>query len=79
MQSTVIREKIAQDLRLYTNNVERARILSTGNIGVNSAGTASSQIFVVETICLPFLSVCLIINFRNSKFDMRLECFDSKA
>ncbi|WP_336066993.1 hypothetical protein [Mesoflavibacter sp. CH_XMU1404-2] len=36
----------AQDLRLYTNNVERARILSTGNIGVNSAGTASSQIFV---------------------------------
>jgi len=36
----------AQDLRFYTNNSERARILSTGTIGVNSAGSAVSQVYV---------------------------------
>ncbi len=36
----------AQDLRLFTNNIERARILSTGTIGVNSAGSTFSQVYV---------------------------------
>ena len=36
----------AQDLRFFTNNSERARILSTGTIGVNSAGSAVSQVYV---------------------------------
>lgn len=36
-----------QDVRFHTNNTERARILSGGTLGVNSAGTTYSQITVV--------------------------------
>jgi hypothetical protein len=36
----------AQDLRFHTNGIERARILSTGNMGINSVGNASSQVNV---------------------------------
>lgn len=37
----------AQDIRFHTNNIERARILSTGTVGVNSPGTTFSQVTVV--------------------------------
>lgn len=37
----------AQGLRFYTNNLERARILSGGTLGINSAGTTFSQLTVV--------------------------------
>lgn len=37
----------AQDVRFRTNNIERARILSGGTLGVNSVGTTSSQLTVV--------------------------------
>ncbi len=36
----------AQDLRFHTNGVERARILSTGTMGINSVGAAGSQLTV---------------------------------
>lgn len=37
----------AQDVRFHTNSTERARILSGGTLGVNSAGTTYSQVTVV--------------------------------
>ena len=36
----------SQDLRFHTNGIERARILSTGTMGINSTGTATSQLTV---------------------------------
>lgn len=36
----------AQDIRFHTNNLERARILSGGTIGINSAGLATAQVNV---------------------------------
>lgn len=36
----------AQDLRFHTNGTVRARILSTGTIGINDVGTAFSQVTV---------------------------------
>ncbi len=36
----------AQDVRFHTNNLERARILSGGNIAINSAGNATDQLSV---------------------------------
>ena len=37
----------AQDIRFHTNNIERARILSGGTLGINSAGTTISQLTVI--------------------------------
>lgn len=37
----------ARDIRFHTNNIERARILSGGTLGVNSVGTTFSQLTVV--------------------------------
>jgi len=36
-----------QDLRVHTNNLERMRIRSDGNVGVNSVGTTGSQVTIV--------------------------------
>lgn len=36
----------SQDLRFHTNGAERARILSTGTMGINSTGTTTSQLTV---------------------------------
>jgi hypothetical protein len=37
----------SQDIRFHTNGVERARILSGGTIGINSAGSASAQVTAI--------------------------------
>jgi len=37
----------AQDIRIHTNNAERMRVLSAGTVGINSPGTATSQLTVV--------------------------------
>ena len=36
----------AQDVRFHTNNIERARILSGGTLGINSVGTTFSQLTI---------------------------------
>ncbi|ESU27789.1 hypothetical protein FSS13T_02670 [Flavobacterium saliperosum S13] len=39
----------AQDIRFHTNGTERARILSTGTMGINSVGTTTSQLTVAAS------------------------------
>ncbi|PHS03693.1 MAG: hypothetical protein COA88_15235 [Kordia sp.] len=36
-----------QDLRIYTNNINRMRVRSDGTIGVNSIGTSYSQVTII--------------------------------